>query len=79
MNESLESLKAYARKLVADYSANGLSGMSTADIELLFSEKQLHLGEVSERCARGENLLTNVLLKRGLEAQVREIGKGLER
>ncbi len=47
--------------------------MTSAEVRLLLSEKQLHLGQVSERIAQGKEPLVNFALKRALEAQVGEI------
>jgi hypothetical protein len=67
-----------ARRLVAEFTAHGadaLAGMSTAERWLLLTEKQAHLAQVTERCAKGEGLHVNVPLKQILEGHVREIGR----
>ena len=70
------------RKLVAEFTANGnaaLEKMNGAELLLLLSQKQLHLGMVAGRCERGEGLHVNVPLKRILEGYVREIGRAADR
>ena len=66
-----------ARQVVARYHASGLSGLSDAEVRLLLSEKLLHLSQVSERCAQGIEMQLNIPLKRGLEAEIREIGSSM--
>jgi hypothetical protein len=71
-----DQIKSHARLLLADFSANGgdaLRRMNGAELLLLLSEKQLHLGLVSGRCEHGEGLHVNVPLKKLLERDVKEI------
>jgi hypothetical protein len=76
--QALDDPATRARRLVAEFTTNGadaLAGMSPAERRLLLAEKQAHLDQVTERCAKGEGLHVNVPLKRILEAHVREIGR----
>lgn len=78
---SAEELQARTRRLVAEYGARGVEtvrGISAADRRLLLGAKQSHLAEVSQRCSKGLDLNVNVVLKRLLERDVREIGKAME-
>src|SRR5262245_47807126 len=71
----MSEAKELARRLVARYHAEGLGGMTGAEVSLLLSEKQLHLAEVSERLGRCEDVMVGIRLKAGLENEVRVIGE----
>ena len=61
------------RILAVYYAANGLAGMKPVEVMLLMSEKQRHLSELLLRIVEGRVSPVNLLLKRGLEAEITEI------
>jgi hypothetical protein len=78
-----EELQARMRRLVAEHSTEGqaaLDRLGGADLLLLLSAKQHHLGEVSQRLATGkDDPMVCWKLKGILEAHVREVGQELDR
>jgi hypothetical protein len=73
----MDDLKDLGRQLVARYAEQGLGGMSAAEVRLLLTEKQLHLGQIGERLSEGKEPLVNFALKGALERQVCEIGQAV--